>query len=245
MISGASTGAPTGGRVTRKIRATVARHPELGGLLHVESNTPPAGAYLVTAGVILVFATGIVLGNGDLVDALVVAPIWAVLAALVLWFIGSEKLLVLQGGILVGSFAPFLHPSAVTYAEVDARSVDAVDRFTRIPRMTATNGVSATGRGALWSRYAVVFVQQPSVAAPPRPGAPEGRAAQPPRRAALRWFATKRHPDALVQALDRALDRAGAPGAAGVAARALPATVLSGRPEDVLVQLPGLRPYLR
>ncbi|MFC8922858.1 hypothetical protein [Cellulosimicrobium sp. NPDC057127] len=230
------------------MRATVQRYPELGALLHVEANTPPASAYVVTAVVILAFTVGVVLGNGDVVDALAVAPAWVAIAAVILWFIGSEKMLVLERGVVVGSFAPFLRPYVVPFAEIDAWSVGAVDKVVRLGRMTASQGVSSTGRTALWSRYAVVFVGPSAVVARRHRAHVAGVldvSERTIRGGTLWWFATRGRPDRLVHALAGALLAAGVPGADGVVARALPPTVLSGRPEDAADQLPGLQPRTR
>ncbi|MCB7135734.1 hypothetical protein [Cellulosimicrobium marinum] len=235
----------TGDRATRKVRATVARYPELGALRHVEANTPPVRAYVVTVLVVVAFCAGVVLGNGDVVDALVVAPAWVAIAATILWFIGSEKVLVLENGLVVGSFAPFLRPYVVPFGEVDAWSVQAVDRFARLGRMAAGQGLSSTGRGALWSRSAVVFVGPSAVVARRHRARVAGTLDVPEpsvRGGTLWWFATRGRPDRLVHALAAAMVAAGVPGGDGVAARALPPTVLTGRPEDAAVQLPGLAP---
>ena len=100
----------TGDRVPRKARRIAAELRELGRIRHVEANPPSPTALFVTIGFILSCTVGIYLGNGGIVDALVLVPVWAVLGTAILGYLGSEKVVVLDRGLLIGSFAPVLRP---------------------------------------------------------------------------------------------------------------------------------------
>ncbi|HEY9409573.1 MAG TPA: hypothetical protein VIP77_08340 [Jiangellaceae bacterium] len=94
----------TGDRVPRKARRLAAQLPELGRIRHVEANPPSPTAWLVTIGFAVAFTVVISLGTGGVRGALVLVPVWAVLGLVILGYLGSEKVVVLDHGLLIGSF---------------------------------------------------------------------------------------------------------------------------------------------
>ncbi|MEL7975463.1 hypothetical protein AAG589_06320 [Isoptericola sp. F-RaC21] len=229
--------------MTRKVRATAERFPELGALRHVETAPPSPVALTVTAAVVVVFALVIVLGSGDVVDAAIVVPFWVAIAALILWYMGSEKLLVMDRGIIMGSHAPFLRPFVIPFVGFEASSVTACRPVWKLAAMLGRRTRLRGGRNTAWTWNGVAFVSlQGSVARRPvvdrtgilRPDA----AARLPR--GVFWFGTWRETGALLRALEAALVAYGAPEATGMAERALPQVSISGSPADAPQQVPRL-----
>lgn len=217
---------PTGDRVTSKVRQ-VAAESGLGEVRHVSAATLNGPAWTVLVLVVLVFSFGPALvGNASIATAAALLPVFALLAGLLLWFLGSEKVVVLDRGLLVGSFAPSRRPVPLPFPAVDARTVRAVVANQRtLGLLLADRGVNAGSRTVPWSRRAVTFV---------------GAAPALARRAAVRrepldlatatgvelWVCSTRDPhsqESLVRALGTAMRSAGAPGAEDVEALALPA----------------------
>ncbi|GAA1850126.1 hypothetical protein [Myceligenerans crystallogenes] len=234
----------TGERPGRKVRALAARFPELGAVRYVEGNPPSPAAVVIAVLVVLTFSAGIVLGNGEPADAALVAPWWVLIAAVILWFLGSEKVVVLERGLLIGSVAPFLTPFVVPFHRLDAASVTAYRPVWKLPQMVAGGVPLRQGRSTVWGWNGVAFVASGVRATRAAvdssgilgPGALAGESLRP----GVWWFGTWRRTDGLVRALEAALADAGAPGARGLAGRALPQVMLSGNPADAGAQLPGL-----
>ncbi|GAA1985217.1 hypothetical protein GCM10009718_23200 [Isoptericola halotolerans] len=226
--------APTGDRATRKVRAVAAQHrAALGNLRHVEAATPNAPAWATTAALVLLFSVGPLLGNASVAEALWLLPVWVAIAGLVLWFLGSEKLLVLDRGVVVGSFAPFLRPFVVPFSCVEATSVRAVVGSTRaIGALLADRGVSRSSRTVLWSRRAVTFVGPSTVAARRFAEAPLDAPTSQDVGADLWVFSARsaRRQETVVRALAAALDDAHVADVEQVLAHALPARRLTATP---------------
>ncbi len=125
--------APTGDRATRKVRHW-ADASRLGRLRHVEAATPNGPAWAVVL-VLVLLAPVASLADGEVVAAGVLLVAVAAVLGLLLWFLGSEKLLVLDGGIVVGSFAPFLRPTVIPWSGIDPA---------RCPRSWATSARSGS-----------------------------------------------------------------------------------------------------
>lgn len=235
--------APTGGRVTRKVRATAERFPELGELRHVETAPPSPLVLWIAVLVLVAFAVGVVLGNGDVVDALAVLPVWAVLAALILWFMGSEKLMVMDRGIVMGSHAPFLRPFVIPFEGLDASSLTACRPVWKLAAMLGRRTRLRGGRSTVWTWNGVAFVSLQGVVAR-RPVVDRAGVLRPDAAARLPrgvfWFGTWRSTEGLLHALEAALVAYGAEGAAGAAERALPQVEISGNPADAPAQVPLL-----
>lgn len=232
----------TGDRVTRKIRGIAAELPELGGIRHVEANPPSPTAYWVAVGVAVLFTVVISLGTGGVGGAVVLIPAWVVLGWIILGYLGSEKVVVLDRGLLIGSFAPFLRPSVVPFDRFEVGSVTAVRPGWKLADMLPGRTLLTTGRTAVWAWNAVVFVAAPSAVARRRyvDAAGTFRAEDPERRDRLVWwFGTWRQPDRLVGALESALVDLGHP-VAGLSQRVLPMVQISGVAADAGTQVPRL-----
>jgi hypothetical protein len=236
----------SGQRPSRKIRAIAARFPELGEIRYVEGNPPSPRAWAISAIFVVGCSVGVVLGNGGVVDGLWILGVWTVLGGLILWYLGSEKLVVLERGLLIGSVAPFLTPAVVPFHRFDASSVVAVRPVYKLGAMVARQVPLRQGRNTVWGHNGVAFVGAGVRATRPVVDAsaifrPVGTSSMEDQLLpGVWWFGTWHRTDALVHALEAAMVVAGAPGAAGMAQAALPQVKLSGRPEDADAQVPRM-----
>lgn len=230
----------TGDRVTWKIRATVERFPELGALRHVEGNPPSPATWAVTVVTWTVFSTAPALGNGTWADVPVQAVAMGAFFGLVLWFIGSEKILVLERGLILGSFAPFVRPYVVPFHHVEAASFTVARPMPRIAQMLPGAVPFSQGRTALWARTGVAFVGASGPAAYRDRVDQSGILSAAPRHKTVWWFGTWRPTTPLLRALEAALVAYGAPGAQGLSARATSVVQLSGSRQDAAEQLPAI-----
>lgn len=234
----------SGERPGRKIRAVAARFPELGSVRYVEGNPPSPVVILIAALVVLGFSAGIVLGNGDVMDALLVAPWWILIAAVILWFLGSEKVVVLERGLLIGSVGPFLTPYVIPFHRMDVDSVVAYRPVWKLAQMVVRKVPIRQGRSTIWGWNGVAFV----ASGVPAKRAPvdatgilgTGRLGDDRLGPGVWWFGTWRRTDGLVRALESALVEYGAPEAYGITDRAFPQVAISGDPNDSAVQVPRL-----
>ena len=232
----------TGDRVPRKARRIAAELRELGRIRHVEASPPSPTALFVTIGFILSCTVGIYLGNGGIVDALVLVPVWAVLGTAILGYLGSEKVVVLDRGLLIGSFAPFLRPYVVSFDRFDVGSITAVRPGWKIGGMLPGHIRLSTGRTAVWAWNGVAFVAAMGPVARRRSVDAAGTFGpeDPERRVRLVWwFGTWRQPDRLVRALESALVDLGHP-VAGLSQQVLPLVRITGNPADAASQVPRL-----
>ncbi|MBM7495524.1 hypothetical protein [Oerskovia paurometabola] len=162
--------------------------------------------------------------NGRVVEVIGFALSMGLVLAVVLRFVASEKLLVLERGLVVGSFGPFMTPYAVPYADVDAPSVAAIVGTQRpVTLLKADQGASATNRTAVWSLRSVTFVGPTAEAS--RAFTRTGTWQPQPEKQDLWVFSVRgaRRQEILVHELAAALHRSGQPGAEQVMAHALPA----------------------
>lgn len=241
-MSAASTSSITGDRITRKVRRIAAELPELGGIRHVEANPPSPKAWWAAIGTALLFTVVISLGTGGIVGALVLIPAWAVIGWIILGYMGSEKVVVLDRGVLIGSFAPFLRPSVVPFDRFEVDSITAVRPGWKLADMLRGRTRLTTGRTAVWAWNGVAFVAAPGVVAQRRYVDATGVfAAEDPSRTGrlVWWFGTWRQPDRLVGALESALVDLGHP-VAGLSQHVLPMVHISGNPADAAAQVPRL-----
>ncbi len=240
-MSAASTSSVTGDRVTAKVRRLAAELPELGRLRHVEANPPSPKAWLAAVGSGLLFTVGITLRTGGIQGALLQIPTWIVLGWFILGYLGSEKVVVLDRGLLIGSFAPFLRPRVVVFDRFEAASISAVRPGWKLGDMVP-QALLTTGRTAVWAWNGVAFVAELGPVARRRDAAAAGTFGpeDPARRQrVVWWFGTWRQPDRLVGALESALVDLGYP-VAGLTRHALPMVRISGKPADAASQLPRL-----
>lgn len=233
---------PTGARATRKVRRWAAG-ADLGALRHVEASTPNAWAWCVTIVLVLVLVfVGLALvGGATAVEAAALAVTFAALAALILWFLGSEKLLVLDRGLVIGSFAPFVGPYILPFAVVDASTVRAIVAGPRaVGRLLGVEVSSGSARTVMWSRYALTFLAvSPGLV---RAAKRAGRTPTiPDARALVPWAFTARSREgqvAAVHAFVVALIDARCPGVELSREQALPARRVRGTAADA--QMLGL-----
>jgi len=238
----ASARSVTGDRVPRKALRVAAELRELGRIRHVEANPPSPTAWLVTIGCFLVFTMGPALGNGGIIDSLVLIPVWAVLGTAILGYLGAEKVVVLDHGLLIGSFAPFLRPYVVPFHRFDVGSITAVRPGWKLGGMLPGHTLLTTGRTAVWAWNGVAFVAAMGPVARRRSVDATGTFGpeDPERRERLVWwFGTWRQPDRLVRALESALVDLGHP-VAGLSQQVLPLVRISGNPADAASQVPRL-----
>ena len=241
-MSAASSYPATGDRVTRKVRRIAAEFGELGRIRHVEANPPSPKAWWITIGTGVAFTLGPWAGNAGLVEALALIPAWAVLGWIILGYMGSEKVVVLDRGLLIGSFAPFLRPRVVPFARFEVGSITAVRPGWKLASMFPGRSPLSTGRTAVWAWNGVAFVgtlgpvaRRAAVDAAGTFGAEDPRR----RQRVVWWFGTWRQPDRLVIALESALVDLGYP-VAGLSHHVLPLVPISGSPADAARQAPRL-----
>jgi hypothetical protein len=241
-MSAAGTTQVTGDRVPRKARRIAAELPELGGIRHVEANPPSPTAWWVAIGTALLFTVVISLGTGGIAGALVLIPAWAVIGWIILGYTGAEKVVVLDRGLLIGSFALFLRPHVVPFDRFEVDSITAVRPGWKLGGMLGGRTRLTTGRTAVWAWNGVAFVAAPGPVARRRyvDAAGTFRTEDPARRErAVWWFGTWRQPDRLVGALESALVDLGHP-VAGLSQQVLPLVHISGNPADAAGQIPRL-----
>lgn len=232
----------TGDRVTRKVRRLAAEFPELGRIRHVEANPPSPKAWMTTIGAGIAFTVIPWAGTASLVEALALIPAWVVVGWIILGYMGAEKVVVLDNGLLIGSFALFLRPYVVPFDRLEAGSITAVRPGWKLPRMFPGRGLLSTGRTAVWAWNGVAFVATfGPVARRKYVDAVGTFGVEGPARLqrVLWWFGTWRQPDRLVRALESALVDLGRP-VAGLSEQALPLVRVSGKPADAPRQVPRL-----
>ncbi|MFJ4108305.1 hypothetical protein [Oerskovia enterophila] len=215
---------PSSHRATRKVRDVAERHrATLGELRHVESCTLSARAIGIVAGV-FALVVAVMAFNGSVLQVAIFAVGMGLVLAVILRFVASEKLLVLERGLVVGSFGPFLSPYAVPYADVVAPSVAAIVGTQRpVSLLKADQGASATNRTALWSLRSVTFVGPTAEVS--RAFRRTGTWQPQPGRQDLWVFSVRdaHRQEVLVHELAAALRLSGQPGADLVLPHALPA----------------------
>lgn len=237
-----STNSVTGDRVTRKVRRIAAELPELGTIRHVEANPPSPKAWLVAIGTGLAFTITAWAGTAGLGEALALIPAWVVIGWIILGYLGAEKVVVLDHGLLIGSFALFLRPRVVPFDRLDAGSITAVRPGWKLAAMLRAHTPLITGRTTVWAWNGVAFVAALGpVARRNRVDAAGTFGAEDPERheRVVWWFGTWRQPDRLVGALESALVDLGRP-VTGLSEQALPLVLISGNPADAPRQVPRL-----
>ncbi|ONI67847.1 hypothetical protein BWI15_32760 [Kribbella sp. ALI-6-A] len=237
-----ATPAVTGDRVTRKVRRLAAEFPELGRVRHVEANPPSPKAWAVTLGFVAFCVIGAAIGNATVAGALGMLPIWLAICGGILWYYGGEKVVVFDRGLLIGSFAPFLRPHVVPFAQFAVGSITAVRPAWKLAAMLTPRTSLFTGRNTIWAFNGVAFVAVFGPVARRKyvdaAGTFSGHGARP-STAIVWWFATWRQPDRLVKALEAALVDLGHP-VVGLSHHVLPLVRISGKPADAATQVPRL-----
>lgn len=89
-----------------------------------------------------VVASGAATGAGFNWQALVVG---AAVSALLWWFVGSDRVAVCEGGLLLGGFAPFLAPFRVRWSEVDPATIAFVTPYRQVFRALTPGGGAGLG----------------------------------------------------------------------------------------------------
>ncbi|WP_251151351.1 hypothetical protein [Cellulosimicrobium sp. Marseille-Q4280] len=225
---------PTGDRVTGKVRSLAAKSG-LGEIRHVSAATLNGPGWTAVVLAFLAFSAGPwLIGNASPVQAAVQAAFCAVLFAVILAFLAAEKVVVLERGILIGSFAPFLSPYVLPFAAIDSTSVRAsVANQRTLGLLLVDRGANAASRTALWSRRPVTFL----AAAPGAVRAARVRGEHAElgdwRNVDLWMFSARnaRAQEALVRAIADAARAAGLPGAELAVQYGLPAEPVQVSPE--------------
>ena len=232
----------TGDRVTWKVRRIAAEFPELGRIRHVEGNPPSPKAWWISIGFGLFWTLGPWIGNGGIVDSLAMIPFVVLFGWVILGYLSAEKVVVLDRGLLIGSFALFLRPSVVPFDRFEVGSVTAVRPGWKLASMVPGRALLATGRTAVWAWNAVAFVADwgPTARRSTVDTVGTFGPEDPERRQrVLWWFGTWRQPDRLVGALESALVDLGHP-VAGLSQQVLPMVRVSGNAADANSQVPRL-----
>ena len=227
------------------VRSAARRHrEELGGVVaeYWDKPTPKTigvfvGTWLLLSGLTLVSP------GGTILLALAPTVVFGVLLGLALLYVGNERLLVCERGLIIGSFAPGLRPYVIRYDQIVPGSVVPVTGAGRYTKETDPGGPpQSTVRRSAWTRQGVHLVgPSPKDARrhrgrfakvlDPRPLTFDGRWA---------WFAGtgSTAPEHVTVAIARAAGAAGAVELAQATASA-PVRELSGNPADAARHLPG------
>ncbi|BDZ43160.1 hypothetical protein GCM10025865_24590 [Paraoerskovia sediminicola] len=170
----------SGDRPTWKVRRVARqRKAALGRLVHVETVRPGLrlfAAYAVFVGALM--AVGLALGSPDVLSAFVAV---LVVLAVLTWLVASEKLLVFERGVVLGSFVAGTRPMALPFHAVDPstlRSSLGVGGRHGLPKLLAFhNGYDANHayHHCLWAPYALTFMGPLDIAVR-GPGAGPGHA---------------------------------------------------------------------
>lgn len=227
------------------VRSETRRHrEELGDVVaeYWDKPTPMTVGVFVATWLLL---SGLTLVNPGETVLLALAPtaVFAVLVALALLYVGNERLVVCERGLLVGSFAPGLRPYVIRYDQIVPGSVVPVTGARRYAKQTGGGGLAqSTVRRSAWTRQGVHLVG-PSPKVARRHRARFARLQDPPPRSVdgrWIWFAgTGSTPPGQVAA--QIAKAAGAVGADQLAraTAAAPVRELTGNPADAARQLPG------
>ncbi|MCM3662376.1 hypothetical protein M3148_15455 [Georgenia satyanarayanai] len=227
------------------VRSEARRHrDELGGVVAEYWDKPTPLVIGIFVAVWLLFS-GLTLINPGETLLLAVAPTvtFAFLLAVALLYVGHERLLVCERGLVIGSFAPGLRPYVLRYDQIVPGSVVPVTGARRYARETGPGGpAQSTVRRNAWTRQGLHLVG-PSPKAARRHRARFAALQDPPPRSVdgrWVWFAGtgSTPPEQVTAQIARAAGAAGAVQLAQATAAA-PVRELSGNPADAARQLPG------
>lgn len=230
---------------TRRVRRAEQRHRgDVGAVLHAYGDIPGTGTRV---GFVISWAvmSAITFINPGETAALAVAPTIAfALIGLVIWLLlSSERLLVCERGLVVGSVGVGLRPYVIRYEQIAPGTLVPLTGAHRYSKQTGTAGdVSRTKRAYWWTRSAIHFMgplhflsRSGQAAAAARPvGAYAAGSVGP-------WLVGtgRTPPQDVVAQIARAASTAGVGALAAAASE--PVRELSGNPADVSRQLPGHR----
>ena len=227
-------------------RSEARRHrDELGGVVagYWDRPTPLViGAFVA----LWLLFSGLTLVNPGETTLLAVAPTvtFAILFSVALLYVGNERLLVCERGLIIGSFAPGVRPYVVRYDQIVPGSVVPVTGARRYARETGSGGLAqSTVRRNVWTRQGVHLVG-PSPKVARRHRARFATVQDPPPRSVdgrWVWFAGtgSTPPEQVTAQIAQAAGVSGAVELAQTTASA-PVRELSGDPADASRHLPGL-----
>lgn len=228
------------------VRSEARRHRgELGAVVAGYRDRPPVLVIGAFVALWLLFS-GLTLINPGETILLAMAPtvIFAILFWVTLLYVGNERLLVCERGLVIGSFAPGLRPYVVRYDQIVPGSVVPVTGARQYAGETGSGSLGqSTVRRNAWTRQGVHLVG-PSPKVARRHRARFATVLDPPPRSVdgrWVWFVgTGSTPPEQVTA--RIAQAAGVSGAAELARATASAPVreLSGKPADASRHLPGL-----
>lgn len=218
---------------------------EVGEVIAVHSDRPGP---LVVGGFFLVWlvASGLTLINPGENALFIIAPIviFAIMIGLVLLYVGSEKLVVCERGLVIGSVAPGLRPYVVRYEQIVPGSVAPVTGARRYGKETGSNAFpQSTVRRNAWTGRGIHFVG-PSAKDARRHNAVLASLQDPPPLSIdgrWVWFVgtSSTPPEQVTAQIAHAASSIGLTQLAQSTAQA-PVRELSGNPADASRHLPGL-----
>lgn len=224
---------------TRAAYQRIAQRAGLGGVVAIHHDRPGAGTVTAFVIVWLVFS-GLTFINPSDIALLAIAPtiLFAVIGLIIYTMLSGERLIVCQGGVLIGSVAPLLKPYPIRFEQIVVGSVVPISG--NIRRFAKHTGlpVMPSVRTAWWSRRGVSL-------AGPSPAEARHNTALRERgehagRMGLPWLiGTRSSAEQATADIARAAGLAGFSELARATATAAP-RALTGDPADNDVLLPGI-----
>ncbi|MFD1719491.1 hypothetical protein [Georgenia deserti] len=208
-------------------RALRAHRRELGDAVTVYRNRPGAVTYVIAFLLWAVMPVGVIVNADEQMVANVLPPvIWGVIVIVIVVMLGGEVLVVCERGLVVGSVAPLLRPSAVPYAHLVPGTVVPILQARRFSSTTGRFWAVRTTRTGWWDSTAISFLADPSLGRVPA--------------VSDWWFVGtgRTDPGEVTAQIARAAHRAGFDALAAATAAAEP-RALTGTREDAARLMPG------
>jgi len=227
------------------VRSEARRHRhELGGVVAAYWDRPSPTTIAAFVGAWLLLSGLTFINPGEtFLQAIAPTVAFALLIAVALLYIGNERLLVCERGLILGSFAPGMRPYVARYDQIVPGSLVPVTGARRYAKETEQRGLSfSTVRRSGWTRQGIHFVG-PSPRDARRHRAKIGMVLDPPPLTfdgRWAWFAGTgtTQPQRVTATIAQAAGAAGAIQLAQATAAA-PVRELSGNPVDAPQHLPG------
>lgn len=206
--------------------ARIARRHGLGGVVRTYRQAFPLWFHPLFAGIIVVILGALALNQDLEIGTRIAGASVPVLFTLVVWwFLADVRMVLCEGGILIGRFFPLMAPYAIPYRAIEPRGVTCVSDVGRLPVATGRTFGSTLFHVA-HSRRGIVLDGPPATQARTRSAVMaqvfDSSAADTVRGGTLWAFAYRGAPEQLASLLQQGLRAQGVPFADALPSAALP-----------------------
>lgn len=223
--------------------ARIARRHGLGGVVRTYRQALPFWFHPLFLGIIVVILGALALNQDLGIGAKIAGASVPVLFTLIAWWMLADVRMVLcEGGIVIGRFFPLLAPYVVPYGAIEPRGVTCVSDVGRL-RVATGRSYGSTLFHFAHSRRGVVFDGPPAARARTRNvllASSFDTAADTVRGGTLWAFAYRGSPDQLIAHLQNGLRAQGVPFADALPATALPERQIGTDPSEARTSINGL-----